>query len=617
MSTHEPGDPSSTTGTVGSAVERIRAVMDQWIRDRDVVRAQLDCTSLNDTSLATLVQILSQCPSLEHLDVSYNDISMASYSDICLLLSMGRAIRTVSLEGCHLPLRAIGYFMTALMERGSKDLPDFDKLSFTRTGGIISTALEAKKPGKPSSWILNHRERITQAIGRPCTIVAATVLHRASVELWRFMADTGHPQVSRIMEEQEGLRSSRSGDDDLPVGDALSPEAQPQWEKLESSTLERMKQALEKIVLFGPSGIPGYPGTEDETFTAAMAILPAAKGESLDRSLEESKVDEAAKENSSRVEDGRKLAANASVGYLASAGAALKAQKTALAKRELAKCQTFNLKQIITRNGTVLMNVLERMLETTSINAKDAETGYTLLEYACRTHNMGLAKLCYRRGAPLEAKMDSGDTPFTIATRQRDYRMMEFLYTYGVRINSKDAEGKAALHVATACNDVDAICRLIEWGADVNLRDNRQRTPLHFAAAGGHIKVTMLLLELGADLNAEDSKEYTAVAHAEANDHFQLMDRLISLGGRGHRLHEIGGQVPAPPKRKTTREQLMEKEAMGIDTNPKRKNSIISPLYNPPVKKEMNKFAALQAKDDLEAKQMAKLAAKKLAMEWT
>ncbi|KAF4752507.1 hypothetical protein FOZ62_020338, partial [Perkinsus olseni] len=131
------------------------------------------------------------------------------------------------------------------------------------------------------------------------------------------------------------------------------------------------------------------------TFTAAMAILPAAKGETLDRSVEESKVDEAAKENSSRVEDGRKLEANASVGYLASAGAALKVQKTALAKRELAKCQTFNLKQIITRNGTVLMNVLERMLETTSINAKDTETGYTLLEYACRTHNMGLAKLCY------------------------------------------------------------------------------------------------------------------------------------------------------------------------------------------------------------------------------
>lgn len=61
-------------------------------------------------------------------------------------------------------------------------------------------------------------------------------------------------------------------------------------------------------------------------------------------------------------------------------GAALKAQKAALAKRELSKCQTFNIKQIITRNGTVLMNVLERMLETTSINARDIETGYTLLE---------------------------------------------------------------------------------------------------------------------------------------------------------------------------------------------------------------------------------------------
>ncbi|EER13754.1 ankyrin repeat, SAM and basic leucine zipper domain-containing protein, putative, partial [Perkinsus marinus ATCC 50983] len=236
--------------------------------------------------------------------------------------------------------------------------------------------------------------------------------------------------------------------------------------------------------------------------------------------------------------------------------------------------------------------------------------------YACRTHNMGLAKLCYRRGAPLEGKTESGDTPFNIATKQRDYMMMEFLYTYGVRINSKDALGKAALHVAASSNDVDAICRLIEWGADVNLRDNRQRTPLHYAAAGGHIKGTMLLLELGADLNAEDHKEYTAVAHAEANDHFLLMDRLASLGGRGHRLHEIRGQVPAPPKRKSTREQLMENEAMGIVTNPKRKNSIISPLYDPAVKKEINKYAALQARDDLEAKQLAKLAAKKLVGTW-
>lgn len=38
------------------------------------------------------------------------------------------------------------------------------------------------------------------------------------------------------------------------------------------------------------------------------------------------------------------------------------------------KLKTFNLKQIVTRNGTVLMNMLERLLETTEIDARDVET---------------------------------------------------------------------------------------------------------------------------------------------------------------------------------------------------------------------------------------------------
>jgi len=43
------------------------------------------------------------------------------------------------------------------------------------------------------------------------------------------------------------------------------------------------------------------------------------------------------------------------------------------------KLKTFNLKQIVTRNGTVLMNMLERLLETTEIDARDVETDQTLL----------------------------------------------------------------------------------------------------------------------------------------------------------------------------------------------------------------------------------------------
>jgi len=213
--------------------------------------------------------------------------------------------------------------------------------------------------------------------------------------------------------------------------------------------------------------------------------------------------------------------------------------------------KTFNLQQIKTRNGTILMNMLERLLETTEIDARDVETEQTLLEYACQTGNMGLAKLCYRRGANLSALTKKGETAFNIVTKSKRYDLMEFLHLYGVKINSADATGKTGLHVAAANNDVDGVCRLMEWGADVNIKDKKKQTPIHLAAAAGNMNTTMLLLECGADMNAKDDREYTAVAHAEQNNWFALMDRLVQLGGKGHGLQqksqaaEKGGKTSA------------------------------------------------------------------------
>jgi ankyrin repeat protein len=243
----------------------------------------------------------------------------------------------------------------------------------------------------------------------------------------------------------------------------------------------------------------------------------------------------------------------------------------------------FNMKQIFNRSGALDMNLLERLLETTSISAVDVESGQTLLEYACKTNNISLAKLCYRRGSDLQVRSPSGETAFNIATQNKSYRLMECLRMYGVKINSTDGEGKTALHIATSNNDTDAICRLVEWGADVNCRDNNKRTPLHYACIAGHMTTAMFLLELGADLNATDSREYTAVAHAEANDHFQLMDRLVMLGGRGHRLHEPKSDTDAPRPKYGVREReersMRGKASLGeVQVSPLylRKNSSLS-----------------------------------------
>lgn len=195
------------------------------------------------------------------------------------------------------------------------------------------------------------------------------------------------------------------------------------------------------------------------------------------------------------------------------------------------KSQTFSIKQITDKNGSLLYDVLSKLLLTTSPDAQDANTRQSLLEYASLNNNLPLVKFLYRHGANLTRSFVSGDTAMNVAARTRNYRLMELLRIYGVRMNQCDSDGRSPLHVCASLNDVDGICRVVEWGGEVNIRDNHNRTPLHFAAASGHFEACELLLQLGADLNCRDSKELTAVSHAELNDHFQLVDRLLSFGG--------------------------------------------------------------------------------------
>eukprot|EP00437_Effrenium_voratum_P050313 CAMPEP_0181526380 /NCGR_PEP_ID=MMETSP1110-20121109/69458_1 /TAXON_ID=174948 /ORGANISM="Symbiodinium sp., Strain CCMP421" /LENGTH=624 /DNA_ID=CAMNT_0023657223 /DNA_START=57 /DNA_END=1933 /DNA_ORIENTATION=+ len=341
--------------------------------------------------------------------------------------------------------------------------------------------------------------------------------------LWRFLHDTAHPQVKDASDEEVAFYI------------------------MDKITLRKMENALMKILLLGADSAIDAGSVQYRPVTANLAFAST-----MEAAMEDARPPPAPTPTQGTAEKQRQGA-----GYPQQAKPHKNAtqekgsQRTADPFADLKtafepqreKLKTFNLKQIVTRNGTVLMNMLERLLETTEIDARDVETEQTLLEYACHTGNMGLAKLCYRRGANLSAKTEKGETAFNIVTKNKRYDLMEFFHNYGVKINSADSLGRTALHVAAENDDVDGVCRLIEWGADVNIRDNKKRTPIHVAAAFGNMKTSMLLLEVGADMNAKDDREYTAVAHAEAKNHFVLMDgfymdRLVQLGGRGHGLHQ-------------------------------------------------------------------------------
>uniref|UniRef100_A0A0G4FFZ4 Uncharacterized protein n=1 Tax=Chromera velia CCMP2878 TaxID=1169474 RepID=A0A0G4FFZ4_9ALVE len=216
--------------------------------------------------------------------------------------------------------------------------------------------------------------------------------------------------------------------------------------------------------------------------------------------------------------------------------AANASQSPAPSKTKLA--DTLDLKAVRSVGGGVKMSLLDSVFKTTHVNARDINPPHeTLLELACRTGNVALAKLCYIKGAPLTQKAEStgeqkGLTPLHIAAKFQQYEVINFLNSYGVKVNTVDAFGRIALHYAAKNNDVDAICRLVETGADVNWRDKDRRTPLHFASMAGHMDAALLLLELGAELNSKDAMEYTALAHAESEMFFKLHDRLLKLGAK-------------------------------------------------------------------------------------
>mmetsp|Transcript_62223 Transcript_62223/g.148460 ORF Transcript_62223/g.148460 Transcript_62223/m.148460 type:complete len:689 (-) Transcript_62223:142-2208(-) len=521
------------------APTKLMRVIDQWMRQKDLQQALLKGASINDQAFSTLVQVFADCPSLQTVDVSYNQLTMDSCSDVCNLITTAPNLSFISLEGNLFSLRSIGYFMTAVMERQNmKKLTPLDLLDLQGNEGLVQ-CLNVPPPEALLRQV-NTVLSSGQSKIRPKVPDLITHVMRA---LWRFLHDTGHPQVKNTMPDEVSFHV------------------------MDKMTIRKMEAALMKILLVGEEEGSKEAETSDRagrSVTADLAfvlLLQNQQDASASGGLG-GKDDGLADTGDKRRTDSqgvqlppieqRSGAAQPLAKSLPGKGQAQTVSRADLRdpfsdlkaafEPPKEKLKTFNLKQIVTRNGTVLMSMLERLLENTEIDARDVETEQTLLEYACQTGNVGLAKLCYRRGANLSQRTKKGDTPFNIVTRKQRYDIMEFLHMYGVKVNSADSEGKTALHMAAANDDVDAVCRLLEWGADINLRDKRLRTPLHVAAAGGHSRVTMLLLEVGADMNAKDEKEYTAVAHAEANNHFGLMDRLVTLGGKGHGLSHKKGE---------------------------------------------------------------------------
>jgi len=361
----------------GSQVStKLMRVVDQWMRQRDLQQALLRGASINDTAFATLVQALNDCPSLQTLDLSQNLLTMDSCSDLCQLITTAPSLSFISLAENLFSLRSVGYFMTAVMERQStKKLMPLDLLDLQGNEGLVAAA------AAPVSDVLLKEVQAAVSHGPGKLPPSGTELVAQVMRaLWRFLHDTAHPQVRDSSMEEIAFHT------------------------MDKVTLRKMENALMKILLLGTDDQPGNAQYRPVTANLAFAST-----------LEAQHDDPVAPSPAKSVSGAKATEGSRAAGTTASSAAVTQpsaspprrqvaTQENAMTKSvadpfsdlksafepQRDKLKTFNLKQIVTRNGTVLMNMLERLLETTEIDARDVETEQTLLEYACHTGNMVL-----------------------------------------------------------------------------------------------------------------------------------------------------------------------------------------------------------------------------------
>jgi ankyrin repeat protein len=137
------------------------------------------------------------------------------------------------------------------------------------------------------------------------------------------------------------------------------------------------------------------------------------------------------------------------------------------------------------------------------INAKDQQTGQTLLQKAAAAGQLEVAKYLLASGADIDAKNPkyADRTALHYAAEAGHRAMVELLLEKGANVNVGDSDAWTALHLAVENGYRNLVELLVDHHADVNTRTRTGATPLHVAAANGFISIAQFLLAHGLDAN--------------------------------------------------------------------------------------------------------------------
>jgi serine/threonine-protein phosphatase 6 regulatory ankyrin repeat subunit B len=167
------------------------------------------------------------------------------------------------------------------------------------------------------------------------------------------------------------------------------------------------------------------------------------------------------------------------------------------------------------------------------VNLKDSDGNHSL-HYAVELGDAAIVELLIAKGAGIELKNKSAQTPLVLAARMAaPAAVFDALLKAGASVAATDRQDRTALHFAASRGDPAVVARLIEAGAAVNARDDTGQVPLHAAGHAGSVETVRRLLDAGADPSVQSMRGRTALDVAVARKHAECATVLRDAMTKG------------------------------------------------------------------------------------
>lgn len=224
-----------------------------------------------------------------------------------------------------------------------------------------------------------------------------------------------------------------------------------------------------------------------------------------------------------------------------------------------AGCELFSKKSPYDLAVSGNIPMLKRLLgEGLDVNQKYGYQGRSMLYGAVEREDPATAKFLIARGAEVNFKDKSEDTPLMHAIYHGHEKPIQLLLAHGARVNDKNKSGVTAFWRAVDQGETELAGMLIARGAVIKIRDKKGNTALHAAAQAGDPDMVRLLLKHKIPVNVKNKKGFTALYFPEEFSYRDISALLKKHGAR------LANPAPTPFHYKKTYQKLLGKGPLRV-----------------------------------------------------